>query len=634
MAPIGQMIEAELAQGRQDLESAIASERAAASAGTALQAAKVKAAEDIAKSNLTPEYQEVLFRNLDRVQTLEDARNAQVQAAKLPQRVVSNQDRDDYARAQFGGLSYGQLTPAQQEAVNARVLKEKATFNIQATDTGLFRINQRTGDVFQVGAPGSQAPGTVAAQAPGAGAAPAPVRSGAAPAPSEAVRFLAETYKARSPEEAQAALQTILASKMPQRAKARHQQAYDLAHGAKVEQGFVPTTPELTALAEDFRAAGPRAAKTQLDAVLGSDAPQSVKSMAQQAFQMAQGPAPVRAPLPFDALSPFAQQVSDPRAGEPVFGAKTPTADQANAQGFGSMALSANETIRDLESKGHFGNDFWLTQRQKLQSLSPAALAGTVGAAGAAAGAAFGGIGAIPGAAVGGVIGGAAGLGAQLAAPMLSAFDTEAQRAYITAKLNFITSTLRKRSGAAISVGEFQNEEKRYFPQYGDSQEEIQRKAAAREQEIRSLQAESGRKLLVPQVIPFEGPPPAPQGKSAAPAPTGADVATGLQREQEALRQQLGALGAPPQQPTLALPVEPSAQKQTAPSVTPKATLPVDHMNRLMTLRGMASQAISQGAADEHLRAIGADTLKSQLSYYEPGQRRAIQRRIKQLGLQ
>jgi hypothetical protein len=129
-----------------------AQRREAATTATALATAKHKAAETIAKSNLLPAQQEVLFGQLDQATTLEQARAALVNSAKLPPLVTSAQERDDYARAQFGGRSYGQLTSAEQAQVNTRITNEKATFSIQSTPEGLFRINQRTGEVFQVGA--------------------------------------------------------------------------------------------------------------------------------------------------------------------------------------------------------------------------------------------------------------------------------------------------------------------------------------------------------------------------------------------------------------------------------------------------------------------------------------------------
>ena len=70
---------------------------------------------------------------------------------------------------------------------------------------------------------------------------------------------------------------------------------------------------------------------------------------------------------------------------------------------------------------------------------------------------------------------------------------------YDQAKRNFVSAVLRKESGAAISASEFSNEEKKYFPQPGDSKEVIQQKAEARKTAIGVLQIQAGRDL--PEVV-------------------------------------------------------------------------------------------------------------------------------------
>lgn len=66
-------------------------------------------------------------------------------------------------------------------------------------------------------------------------------------------------------------------------------------------------------------------------------------------------------------------------------------------------------------------------------------------------------------------------------------------KSYEQAKNNFISAVLRKESGAAISAEEYASEDKKYFPQRGDSPEVIQQKAQARAQAIANLKASSGR---------------------------------------------------------------------------------------------------------------------------------------------
>lgn len=69
------------------------------------------------------------------------------------------------------------------------------------------------------------------------------------------------------------------------------------------------------------------------------------------------------------------------------------------------------------------------------------------------------------------------------------------------ARRDFINAVLRRESGAAISSGEFENANKQYLPQPGDSEKVIQRKAFARQRALQNLLLSAG-----------------PQSKSAAEA--------------------------------------------------------------------------------------------------------------------
>lgn len=60
------------------------------------------------------------------------------------------------------------------------------------------------------------------------------------------------------------------------------------------------------------------------------------------------------------------------------------------------------------------------------------------------------------------------------------------------ARRNFVSAVLRKESGAAISPQEFINEEKKYFPQLGDSDAVIKQKQDARESAIKALEIQAG----------------------------------------------------------------------------------------------------------------------------------------------
>jgi hypothetical protein len=60
------------------------------------------------------------------------------------------------------------------------------------------------------------------------------------------------------------------------------------------------------------------------------------------------------------------------------------------------------------------------------------------------------------------------------------------------ARRNFITAVLRKESGAAIGASEFANEEKKYFPQTGDTDAVIKQKQDARELAIKAMGIQAG----------------------------------------------------------------------------------------------------------------------------------------------
>lgn len=60
------------------------------------------------------------------------------------------------------------------------------------------------------------------------------------------------------------------------------------------------------------------------------------------------------------------------------------------------------------------------------------------------------------------------------------------------ARKNFISAVLRKESGAAISPQEYANEERKYFPQLGDSDAVVKQKQQARESAIKALEVQAG----------------------------------------------------------------------------------------------------------------------------------------------
>lgn len=60
------------------------------------------------------------------------------------------------------------------------------------------------------------------------------------------------------------------------------------------------------------------------------------------------------------------------------------------------------------------------------------------------------------------------------------------------ARKNFVSAVLRKESGAAISPQEYANEERKYFPQLGDSDAVVKQKQQARESAIKALELQAG----------------------------------------------------------------------------------------------------------------------------------------------
>jgi hypothetical protein len=61
------------------------------------------------------------------------------------------------------------------------------------------------------------------------------------------------------------------------------------------------------------------------------------------------------------------------------------------------------------------------------------------------------------------------------------------------AKLNFMSATLRKESGAAISQSEYTAEDRKYFPQPGDTQATIEQKRNMRDLAIKTLKVQAGQ---------------------------------------------------------------------------------------------------------------------------------------------
>ncbi|KUZ35281.1 hypothetical protein [Burkholderia territorii] len=154
------------------------------------------------------------------------------------------------------------------------------------------------------------------------------------------------------------------------------------------------------------------------------------------------------------------------------------TGEQSNAVAFGARALDAQNMLRQLEAGG-------------TTNTNPVYRAAS----------------GLP------VIGGAM-------AGATNWLNSDQQQSYEQAKRNFVSAILRKESGAAIADSEFANEEKKYFPQTGDSPATIEQKARARDLAIEALKAQAGPGAgLIPSIVSNANQDYASQPRPGAPAP-------------------------------------------------------------------------------------------------------------------
>ena len=82
--------------------------------------------------------------------------------------------------------------------------------------------------------------------------------------------------------------------------------------------------------------------------------------------------------------------------------------------------------------------------------------------------------------------------GVRRTGPIGNMFASPETQKALQAQRDFVNATLRQESGAAISSSEFENAQKQYFPQPGDSPEVIAQKAANREMVIRGFARQAG----------------------------------------------------------------------------------------------------------------------------------------------
>ncbi|KVL84185.1 hypothetical protein DF107_18195 [Burkholderia stagnalis] len=162
--------------------------------------------------------------------------------------------------------------------------------------------------------------------------------------------------------------------------------------------------------------------------------------------------------------------------------------EQSNAVAFGARALDAQNMLRQLEAGG-------------TTNTNPVYRAA----------------GAVP------VIGGAL-------AGATNFMNSDQQQSYEQAKRNFISAVLRKESGAAIAESEFVNEDKKYFPQAGDSPATIEQKARSRDLAIEALKAQAGPGAgLIPSIVSNANQDYASQPRPGAPAARQPAAAPGAQ---------------------------------------------------------------------------------------------------------
>ena len=153
------------------------------------------------------------------------------------------------------------------------------------------------------------------------------------------------------------------------------------------------------------------------------------------------------------------------QGGEPLMGGGKPlTETQGNAVSFGARAVEANRIATDLEKQG-------VTNTGVIRTVA------------------------------GGVLGGAPIVGDKLEQNVRSSFNVlptylggpnPQQQQNDQARRDFVSAVLRKESGAAISASEYANEEKKYFPQLGDSDAVIKQKQNSRLKAIEGLKSQAG----------------------------------------------------------------------------------------------------------------------------------------------
>lgn len=168
-------------------------------------------------------------------------------------------------------------------------------------------------------------------------------------------------------------------------------------------------------------------------------------------------------PVAFNPRSGVATPVVTP-AGAPLLGGKPLTESQSNATAYGMRMEESNKILSGLENEGVTNTGMIRGTLSSVAGLTP--FIGDKLQSGVS--------------------------GVMNVLPGIAGGPSEKQQMFDQAKRNFITAVLRKESGAAIGASEFENEEKKYFAQPGDSDAAIKQKQDSRNLAIKAMGIQAG----------------------------------------------------------------------------------------------------------------------------------------------
>jgi hypothetical protein len=169
---------------------------------------------------------------------------------------------------------------------------------------------------------------------------------------------------------------------------------------------------------------------------------------------------------PLNQLSPKAQQEVAKAAAIEQIVPKPLTEFQGKSTAYGMRMEAANKILTDMENKG-------VTNTGNIRSAISGAVGLTPFVGEKLESAVQSSMNPLPG-----VLGG----------------PSSQQQQVDQARRNFVTAVLRQESGASISPSEFANEERKYFPQMGDTADVLKQKQNARELAIKAMNIQAGPK--------------------------------------------------------------------------------------------------------------------------------------------